>query len=705
MEFLFDERLACVRLGLRRALLFCWVTFGLMASDFALAGGGPENVFLVVNGESRSSKVIANHYIAMRNIPPGHVIYLKGISKREIISLPDFRKQILEPVLSEMVLRRINENIDYIVYSSDFPTRVGIGDHQKLLKELVGSRFQAKIYAPVASLTSMTYFASQVIVDDPTYMTLESNNYYRLPYRSVLRAPFEGDAQEEYRQAVAAINKTGDEFGDAKDTLQKLSRKYPGQAAVHYQLAKFLAKGNEVVPAIQALNLAAAMGWQDADMIEREKDFDSLQTHPQFKKLLDRISEIESPFLSPHGFRNAYWWAPNGMINKSGQGRRYFLSAMLSVTRDYGISDRDSIFYLSRAVNSDESRPQGTFYFTQTKDVRTTTRVRNFPPAIQVLKQMGYEARIEKTVLPTKRDDMLGLSCGTPKFDFEASECKFIPGAFGDNLTSSGGIFINSSQTKLTEFLRFGAAGACGTVVEPFALQAKFPHPMIHTYYVAGCSLAEAFYQSVQGPYQIILVADPLCQPFVKRPKIFVTSPSPMAEVAGEVKIELSREGSEVATAGVEIFLDGAMIHRAPNIESINLDTSDLKDGFHEVRVVSVARDGVEARGTAILPLIVNNKDHYTKLLIEKTEYEFPRPIKVTAETNFGDKIVIRQNFKTVGVITSSKGSTEISTASLGVGPIRLQAIAYREGENAGVASTPVKLSVTGSISTSPEQK
>lgn len=678
---------------------------GFAGNDCVFAGGGPENVFLVVNGESRSSKVIANHYIALRNIPPSHVIYLSGVTKREIITLADFRKQILEPVLSAMVARRINENIDYIVYSSDFPTRVNIAEHQKILKKVVGNAFQAKIYAPIASLTSMTYFAAQVIVDDPSYMALNCNNYYRFPYRTGLNTPFEGSVQKDYRESVAAIDKTGAEFEAAKQTMLKLAKKYPGQSAAHYQLARFLAKEGETKNALKALTHAAAMGWQDADMIDREKQFDGLRDDPKYQNLLRRMKKIESPYIPPHGFRNAYTWAPNGMINKPGQGRRYLLCAMLSVTRDFGISDRDSIYYLTRAVGADDTHPEGTIYFTHTKDVRTTTRLRNFNPAIEVLKQMGHQSRIEKSRLPSKRDDILGLSCGTAKFDFEASECQFIPGAIADNLTSSGGVFIGSSQTKLSEFLRFGAAGACGTVVEPYALQAKFPHPMIHAHYTAGCSLAEAFYQSVHGPYQIILVADPLCQPFANRPKISITSPQPMAEVTGEVKLELSREGSKVAAAGIEIFLDGAMIHRASNIDSINLDTTDLKDGFHEVRIVSVARDGIESRGQAVLPLIINNRDHFTKLSTEATTYEFPKPMKVTAETNFGEKIVIRQNFKTVGVITSEQGSTEISTAALGVGPISLQAISYREGESAGVASVPLKVSVTGPIATQPEKK
>ena len=687
------------------AFVLLSVSLWAMTATPAFAGGGPENVFLVVNGESRSSKVIANHYIALRNIPASNVIYLSGVTKKEIIPLPEFRKQILEPVLSRMVARKIYENIDYIVYSSDFPTRVNIQQHQDLLKESFGGKLQLKVYAPIASLTSMTYFAAHVLANDPNYMSLSSNHYYRGPFRSGLNKPFEGALQKEYQQAVAALNKTGDEFYAAKQTLIDLSNKHLGQAAVHYQLARFLAKDDQAALAMQALSRAAAMGWRDVAQMKREKKFDVLEEDPKFKALIRRFGKIESPFIPPHGFRNAYAWGPNGMINRTGDGRRYFLSAILSVTRDHGISDRESIDYLSRAAFADGTHPKGTIYFAQTGDVRSTVRQGNFNPTIKVLKQMGQTARIEKARLPNRRDDVLGLVSGNEYFDFEKSGSKFVPGAFADNLTSVGGYFKTKAQTKLTEFLRFGAAGASGTVMEPLALQAKFPHPMFHAHYAAGCSLAEAFYQSVKGPYQIILVADPLCQPFVNRPKIAITSPAPMAEISGQVKLELSREGSEVAAAGVEIFLDGAMIHRASNIKHVNLDTSELNDGFHELRVVSVARDGIEARGSAVLPVITKNKDFYTTLSIEKTNYDFPESIKVSAETNFGERIVIRQNYKTVGVITSEKGSAEISTGALGVGEIKLQAISLRDDEKAGVASKPVTVKVNGAISSVPDKK
>jgi hypothetical protein len=65
---------------------------------------------------------------------------------------------------------------------------------------------------------------------------------------------------------------------------------------------------------------------------------------------------------------------------------------------------------------------------------------------------------------------------GIADFDWPASGSTVVPGAICENLTSFGGIFTPAAgQTPLSEFLRAGAAGSSGTVIEPYAIQAKFP--------------------------------------------------------------------------------------------------------------------------------------------------------------------------------------------------------------------------------------
>ena len=110
------------------ALSLCWISFGSTA-----IAGGPESALVVVNADSASSKMIANHYIALRKIPSTNVVYLNGVPPTETISLDKFKTLILQPVFKALVERQIGAHIDYIIYSSDFPTAVRIDEHVKTL--------------------------------------------------------------------------------------------------------------------------------------------------------------------------------------------------------------------------------------------------------------------------------------------------------------------------------------------------------------------------------------------------------------------------------------------------------------------------------------------------------------------------------------------------------------------------------------------
>ena len=172
----------------------------------------------------------------------------------------------------------------------------------------------------------------------------------------------------------------------------------------------------------------------------------------------------------------------------------YLPSVMLAVTRGEGTSVDQAVTYLTRASEADHTFPDGTVYLMKTSDVRTKTRFPNFADAMLYLKWLDREVTIEKAVLPKRADDVIGVTFGVAKYDWNASGSTFLPGAIGDNLTSTSGVMHGKGQTKLTELLKAGAAIASGTVAEPYALQFKFPLPAIHAYYADGLSAVEAYY-------------------------------------------------------------------------------------------------------------------------------------------------------------------------------------------------------------------
>ena len=112
-------------------LFFAFFTF-CTATAPAAAGGGPENLLLVINPKSPDSLKIANHYIHLHQIPPGNVFYLPWDPVVDAASIDDFRSQILGPIIEAIRSRRLSAQIDYVVYSTDFPWAIQLAsDFQK----------------------------------------------------------------------------------------------------------------------------------------------------------------------------------------------------------------------------------------------------------------------------------------------------------------------------------------------------------------------------------------------------------------------------------------------------------------------------------------------------------------------------------------------------------------------------------------------
>ena len=130
----------------------------------AWALDGPENVLLVINSQSPDSLCIANHYAALRHIPPNNFLYLNWDPKAENTDVDTFREKILKPVLMAAMSPNHDQpipgrQIDYVIYSSGFPWGIQIGkDLKKFKAELEVQERERKEEKPVTESPLWTTF-------------------------------------------------------------------------------------------------------------------------------------------------------------------------------------------------------------------------------------------------------------------------------------------------------------------------------------------------------------------------------------------------------------------------------------------------------------------------------------------------------------------------------------------------------------------
>ena len=579
-------------------VVICWLSW----VSAAWAGGGPENVAVVINDDSFASQAVANAFIEFRKIPAVNVIHLTlgDLPDFETVDVETFRERLLKPALETLDKRGLAAQIDYVVYSADIPYAVRVNAD-------IGERKLPQMITPTASVNGLTYLYPLVLAKNPDYLGLGVNFYARLQTRTWSEGdkPWSDEQRARYREAMKQL--ADKDYATAAKTLVELSEARPKMPHLWYNLACALARQDKADEAMQALTQAVSVGWSDATHILDDDDLTTLRQREDFQKLVKALQDKPLELRPTVGFRGVVGWDPNGQPVPPDQGLRYLLSTMLSVTSGRGLSVREAIEHLRRSAAADSTFPGGSVYLMDNSDIRARTRRPMFEPTVKLLQGLGVRAEIVQGSLPQGREDVMGLVAGSAGFDWSSSKSRILPGAICEHLTSFGGVLQeNAGQTPLTEFLRHGAALSSGTVTEPYAIAAKFPLPFLHAHYAQGCSAAEAFYQSLSGPYQLLIVGDPLCAPWARRP--VVRQPELATPLKGTVEFQPSAvapEGKSIAR--FELFVDGVRRAACREGEKLQLDSTKLPDGPHEFRLVAVVADAIQTQGRATWSGTVDN--------------------------------------------------------------------------------------------------
>lgn len=406
-----------------------------------------------------------------------------------------------------------------------------------------------------------------------------------------------------------------------------------------------------------------------------------------------------SSAAATQGFRSSLQFNSKGEIASFG-GRAYMLAAMLGVTAGRGTSTAETLAYLTRSATADGTHPKGTIYFVKNSDVRSTVRDKIFPTAVAELRKLGVAAEELEGTLPKNKNDVQGVVVGAATFDWKSSGSVILPGAFCEHFTSFGGAMnAGAPQTPLTEFLRNGAAGATGTVCEPYAIAQKFPSPMVQVHYARGCTLVEALYQSVHCPYQLLLVGDPLCRPWADIPRVAVEGVKSGDKISGQLSVRPSavsaKDGKTTAIIErFELFFDGMLAARCKPGEALSLNTTKSPDGFHELRIVAVGPRPLETQGRLIVPVwLANHNRTINASPAGKGPWSANKPIAISVRSPGAKAIVAFHGERSVGRVMGEQGQIEIPADTLGAGPVRIRVVGIGDGgPPTNVMAEPVEL-------------
>lgn len=679
---------------LERGTLFVhclFVIFVVIAGRATLAGATASQWVVVVNGDSVRSRTIANHFVQLRNVPSRNVIVLKNVPAMNTIHLKEFRELILLPLVQEIEKRQLTSHIQGIAYSSDFPTAVNLSE------ELQPQSDRSPYLTPVASINGLTYLFRFVLDSHhDRYLAFTNNFYCQRPAPLLFEVPLDGEKSlgvwKQIKQAQSE-----NRLADAGEFIDRLVDDYPHQYPLYYLAAQAYAKAGQSDKALQRLEKAVNGGWCYAEHLHNDAAFTTLLSSRKFQTLRNSCEDLSFDWTPILGFDARKFYSPNSVSSNDAKlGVSYLLSVCLAVCSPNGNTEAEAVSQLQRSVLADYSHPEGTFYFTQTDDVRTKCRQDGFEAAVNKLKSLGFEGRITSQTMPIRKEKILGLTMGEASFSWSHAKSDFVPGAIADNLTSFGGAMEESSQTKLTEFLRHGAAGASGTVTEPYSLQAKFPLPMVHASYASGLTLAEAFYASIAGPYQLLIVGDPLCQPFATPPRFRIDGIQDRHLLENQTKIDMKRGDApnSVSPKNVSFFVDGQFKGSLDFPSSITYSNSNMMAGAHELRFMGIAPTRIEERWETSFQLWIS-QDSKQLLLSAPAQVDSAstHTISLSVDRNEleGD-VNVYHDYDLVHTIDASKSECEVPIERVGRGPVRLHAVLKSNSEE--IASLPFTVTV-----------
>ncbi|MHC4779615.1 MAG: TIGR03790 family protein [Planctomycetota bacterium] len=251
---------------------------------------------------------------------------------------------------------------------------------------------------------------------------------------------------------------------------------------------------------------------------------------------------------------------------------------------------------IDQGVASDGTFPKGTVYMFDGVGPRARVAPRyGRPEALEGLEKRGIKTVVREGHSLSDEQDVFGYWTGFTRVN--TKNIRFLPGALADHLTSYGGIlFNNKSQMSILDFIKAGATGSYGTVMEPTNIHTRHSKGWVFCRYADGLSLVESYWSCVQDVQIGVFVGEPLAAPYGKKPKVAVEIPRPKKTYGGNVKLHITAlpQGEGVKLRGLDWWIDGRYLGPAVSHDTLEGTKVTLTVANRPLEAVFDMDSGVE---------------------------------------------------------------------------------------------------------------
>ncbi len=644
---------------------------------------------LAVNPQSVESLTIANHYASLRQIPSRCIVALPDVPAGLSCSYEPFKTRILEPLLTSIHARGLSQQTDVIAYSAGFPTAIDLTVPMQAKTDL------HQVFTKMGATNGLTMLYQLLDDKQLAFLSPRCNFYARPDLANLQLNPFFDDDRQAFESVAAA--QSPQEVKAAITTLRALLKKHPQQWPLRYRLAKLQVAAGQSVEAFQTIAAMQQDRVAYRKLFEQDKAFASVKDNRLYLKQLENMPNILPNRIPPLAFSSSIAWGQNGLPLGTGTlpsrqkqpGPSYRLSAMLAVTAGRGTTLAEAITILQRAAQADRKGEKATFYFSDSADVRSTTRSPLFKEAADLLKALGHQTIIDIDRLPQKQSKLMGAMLGSANYDWPAAGNQLLPGSIAENLTSTSGVLHQGNdQTPMVELLRAGAAGTSGTVTEPYALQFKFPTPHLFAYYAAGLSLIEAFYLSVESPYQLLIVGDPLCRPYGSElaQKLEITSiDSEDRSLALQLKYPNGLPAATKQILQLKVYLDGLFVFSVKPFETLKVNELKLAPGWHTLDVVTIHDHPLRYPTRHSRTFVVGDPSRLPKLTVVSQDQA---QLSAQIDCKLAKQFAIEHLGRNIWEANADQDTAQLKISQTGYGPVKLRPLALID--DVWVAGEPI---------------